>query len=97
MQMMDTILGLRGNKFTVADYPTIKNYIDNSFLLFKTLAPNRVTFSQMSKFVRNMLYFKDNKLIESEDIKNIFGESDFSEYIYKYQKQYEDGYVQKNK
>lgn len=95
MQMMDTILGLRGNKFTVADYPTIKNYIDNSFLLFKTLAPNRVTFSQMSKFVRNILYFKDNKLIESEDIKNLFGKLDFSEYIYKYQKQYEDGYVQK--
>ena len=95
MQIMDTILGLRGNKFTVVDYPTIKKYIDNSFLLFKTLAPNRVTFSQMSKFVRNMLYFKDNKLIESEDIKNIFGELDFFEYIYKYQKQYEDGYVQK--
>lgn len=95
MQIMDTILGLRGNKFTVVDYPTIKKYIDNSFLLFKTLAPNRVTFSQMSKFVRNMLYFKDNKLIESEDIKSIFGELDFFEYIYKYQKQYEDGYVQK--
>lgn len=96
MQIMDTTLGLQGNKFTVVDYPTIKKYIDNSFLLFKTLAPNRVTFSQMSKFVRNMLYFKDNKLIESEDIKNIFGELDFFKYIYKYQKQYEDGYVQKN-
>ena len=30
-----------------------------------------------------------------KDIKKIFDEPDFSEYIYKYQKQYEDGYVQK--
>ena len=95
MQMIDMILGMSGNKFNSSDYSNIKKYIDSSFSLFKTLAPNRVTFSQMSKYVRYMLYLNDNKLIEAEDIKNIFGEFDFFEYIYRYQKQYEDGYVQK--
>lgn len=96
MQMIDMVLGKSGNKFNSLDFSNIKKYIDNSFSLFKTLAPNRVTFSQMSKYVRYMLYLKENKLIEAENIKNIFGELEFSEYIYRYQKQYEDGYVQKN-
>lgn len=97
MQMIDVVLGKGGNKFSPSDYSNIKKYIDNSFSLFKTLAPNRVTFSQMSKYVRYMLYLKENKLIEAEDIKNIFGDIDFFEYTYRYQKQYEDGYVQKKR
>ena len=95
MQMMDMILELYRNKFITSDYPYIKKYIDDSFVLFKTLAPNRVTLSQVLKYVKYMLCFTEKKLIESEDIKKIFDEPDFSEYIYKYQKQYEDGYVQK--
>jgi len=97
MQMIDVVLGKGGNKFSPSDYSNIKKYIDNSFSLFKTLAPNRVTFSQMSKYVRYMLYLKENKLIEAEDIKNIFSDIDFFEYTYRYQKQYEDGYVQKKR
>lgn len=95
MQIMDMILSLRGTKFTPTDYPKIKEYIDIAFSLFKTLAPNRVTFSQMSKYIRYMLCFKDNKMIESEDIKGLFAGPDFLEYLYRYQKQYGDGYVQK--
>lgn len=95
MQMIDMVLGNSGHKFSSSDNSNIKKYIDDSFSLFKTLAPNRVTFSQMSKYVRYMLYLKENKLIEAEDIKNIFGNVDFFEYICRYQKQYEDGYVQK--
>ena len=44
-----------------------------------------------------MLYFCEKQVIDTTAIKNIFSGPDNIGYIYKYQDQYKDGYVQKIK
>jgi hypothetical protein len=70
-------------------------YLNDCFSLFKTLAPNRVTFSLMTYYTKYMLYFCEKQVIDTTVIKNIFSGPDNIGYIYKYQDQYKDGYIQK--
>ena len=85
-----------GNKFNIdSNQDIIQKYIDRAFILFKTLAPNRVTFSQLAKYVKYKLYLNYNLLIDTEDIKELFSKIEFTKYIFKYQNQYNDGYIQK--
>ncbi len=72
-------------------------YLNDCFSLFKTLAPNRVTFSMMTYYTKYMLYFCEKQVIDTTVIKNIFSGPDNIGYIYKYQDQYKDGYIQKIK
>lgn len=72
----------------------MQKYIDSAFPLFKTLAPNRVTFSQLAKYVKYNLYLHYDLLIDTDDIKELFSKSEFVQYIFRYQNQYNDGYIQ---
>ena len=76
---------------------TFDKYLNDCFSLFKTLAPNRVTFSLMTYYTKYMLYFYEKQVIDTTVIKNIFSRPDNISYIYKYQDQYKDGYIQKVK
>ncbi|WP_282142792.1 hypothetical protein [Cellulophaga baltica] len=70
-------------------------YIKQSFNLFKTLAPNRVTVSQAANYTKYMLYLNDNISVGYEFILNKLSEQD--KFIFKYQEQYKDGYIQLKK
>jgi hypothetical protein len=72
----------------------IKSYIFDSFNFFKTIAPNRVTSSQAFFFTKYMLYLKDSVLVGETYIKRIMIEKFSSIFVYKYQTQYRDGYIQ---
>lgn len=72
------------------------SYIDESFNLFKTLAPNRVTASQAANYAKYKLYFNDNIKIGYQFVLNSLSEQkEDSKFIFKFQEQYKDGYIQK--
>ncbi|AZJ35806.1 hypothetical protein [Tenacibaculum singaporense] len=73
----------------------INSYIEDSFTRFKTLAPNRVTLSQAIQYTKYNLFLKDEIPVEYKFIENHIKEHSKGKYIYKYQSQYGDGYVQK--
>ncbi|WP_198151459.1 hypothetical protein, partial [Formosa algae] len=72
-------------------------YIKQSFGLFKTLAPNRVTFSQAANYTKYMLYLNDDIKVGYQFILNKLSEKDQDIFIFKYQEQYRDGYIQLKK
>lgn len=72
-------------------------YIKQSFGLFKTLAPNRVTVSQAANYTKYMLYLNDDIKVGYQFILNKLSEKDQDIFIFKYQEQYKDGYIQLKK
>ncbi len=76
-------------------YKCIDNYIDESFLLFKTLAPNRVTSSQAFTFAKYSFYFNEKLCVTTKYLERIIQERFAEKYIYKFQQRYGDGYIQK--
>lgn len=69
-------------------------HIENSFDLFKTLAPNRVTASQATNYTKYKLYFNDNIKVGYQYILGKLSEKEQDKFIFKYQEQYQDGYIQ---
>lgn len=69
-------------------------HIENSFDLFKTLAPNRVTASQAANYTKYKLYFNDNIKVGYQYILGKLSEKVQDKFIFKYQEQYQDGYIQ---
>jgi len=69
-------------------------YIEDSFKLFETLAPNRVTASQAANYTKYKLYFDDHIKVGYDFILNKLSEKEQDKFIFKYQEQYQDGYIQ---
>lgn len=76
---------------------TLFKYIENSFELFKTLAPNRVTASQAANYAKYKLYFDENIKVGYQFILSELSKKEQDKFIFKYQEQYKDGYIQKIK
>lgn len=70
-------------------------HIEDSFELFKTLAPNRVTASQAANYTKYKLYFDDKIKVGYQYILGKLSEKEQGQFIFKYQEQYHDGYIQK--
>lgn len=70
-------------------------YINKSFDLFKTLSPNRVTASQAINYTKYQLYFLDKIKVDYTYILDKLFEMKSDNLIFKYQEQYQDGYLQK--
>ena len=66
-----------------------------SFDHFKTIAPNRVTFSVFAAFAKYTLLQNKLIVVEATDIKNIYLPSVADKYVFMYQRYYEDGFIQK--
>lgn len=73
----------------------INEYIHESFNFFKTLAPNRVTASQAIVFTKYKLYCRDHIRVGQKFIESHLIENSQSIFVYKFQEQYNDGYIQK--
>lgn len=94
MRAMDTVYGnVCGQRWKIKD--VIQTNLEVSFELFKTLAPNRVTFSSFADYTRYVAFFDYKTAVDTFDIQNSFAVGDFPAYIYKYQDIYKDGYIQK--
>jgi hypothetical protein len=70
-------------------------YVSDSFKFFRTLAPNRVTSSQAINYTKYKLYLKDLIRTEYQFIFRKLSEKEQDQFIFKYQEQYQDGYIQK--
>lgn len=75
----------------------LKSYLEESFHLFKTFAPNRVTFSVFSNYAKWRLFKETDYAIDVDDMVKGFLKRNEDEYIFKFQKFYNDGYIQKTK
>jgi hypothetical protein len=86
---------------TMGTYPEMENiyeridgYLRESFLLFKTLAPNRVTSSQAFTFIKYSFYNNEKICVSEQFLARVLQEELNNKYIYKYQQRYGDGYIQ---
>jgi len=96
MKMIDYVFDLKKQKYTKdADNNFIK-CLEDSFTLFKTLAPNRITFSLFASYTKQILFWNNSVIVDTENIKKAFDLKKVSNYIFKYQEHYKDGYIQKN-
>ena len=81
--------------YQTENYVILQQCINDCFNYFTTIAPNRTTFSLVANYCKYWLYWQHSIIIDINDIKSLF-ENDLSVYyIYKYQAQYKDGYIQK--
>lgn len=82
-------------QYTSAMEGTLIGYLNGCFDLFKTIAPNRTTFSLAANYCKYMLFWKDKIILDNDDIMSLLNYQLSKYYIYKYQAQYKDGYIQK--
>lgn len=75
----------------------LKSYLEESFHLFKTFAPNRVTFSVFANYAKWKLFEETSYSIDVDDIVKGFLKRNEDKYIFKFQKFYNDGYIQKTR
>ena len=73
----------------------LSSYLNESFQLFRTFAPNRVTFSVFANYAKWKLYDETSKVVDVDDIVKGFLKRNADKYIFKFQKFYNDGYIQK--
>ena len=76
---------------------TFIEYLNQCFDLFKTIAPNRTTFSLAANYCKYMLLWNNQIMLDNEEIVSLLNRELSIYYIYKYQAQYKDGYIQKRK
>ena len=97
MKMIDFVFEMQNRRYTKQADDDFLRCLEDSFVLFKTLAPNRITFSLFTNYTKQMLFWNHSVIVDTEDVKRAFELKRVSNYIYKYQEQYKDGYVQKIK
>lgn len=80
------------------DEEAIKKRVDavisDSFEHFKTIAPNRVTASQAIAYTQYFLFLKESIKTGKPFIRRLLSDEFTNKFIYKYQPQYRDGYIQ---
>lgn len=79
------------------NFNLIDNYINESFSLFKTLAPNRVTASQAILYTCFMMLFKEKKIVNFCTIKNYLSSKENTSFIFDWYKTENDGSIRRKK
>lgn len=95
MKMINFVFDAQKQRFTKEIDAEFEKCLNDSFLLFKTLAPNRVTFSLFAYYTKQILFWNNIGVVDTENIKKVFERKQIPNYIYKYQEHYKDGYIQK--
>lgn len=86
--------GIENEQSEEAIKKLVKAVILDSFEHFKTIAPNRVTASQAISFTQYFLFLKHNIKTGRPFIRRLLSEEFTDNFIYNYQPQYQDGYIQ---
>lgn len=97
MRMLNDIYGLKKSVWDNTKLDIIKKYLEESISLFRTLAPNRITYSLFVLYLKYNSFMKDGLVIDEYDVRNLLESQRIPLYILKYQSQYKDGYIQKLK
>lgn len=99
MKLFDIVYdGVNDGKLDeTAEDQYLTRYLEESFTLFKTFAPNRVTFSVFANYAKWKMYEETACAIDVNDIMKGFLKRNSDKYIFKFQKFYNDGYIQRIK
>lgn len=73
----------------------LEDALTYSFDHFKTMAPNRVTFSVFAAFAKYDLLQNKQMVVETANIKDNYLPSVADRYVFMYQQYYNDGFIQK--
>ena len=73
----------------------LTDVLDYCFEHFKTIAPNRVTYSVFAAFAKYIMFLKKGTIVEESVIKSVFLPSVADKYIFMYQNYYSDGFIQR--
>lgn len=95
IRIFDYIDNYDAKLYTSVMEETLIGYINRCFDLFKTIAPNRATFSLAANYCKYMLLWNNRVILDNSDLVALFDHKLSMYYIYKYQAQYKDGYIQK--
>lgn len=95
MKMINDIYELKQNDWSISNISLLEKYLGEGFSLFKTLAPNRITYSMFVSYLKYSLLIQDKEVIDEEDVRKIFETNVLPSYILKIQVQFKDGYIQK--
>ncbi|WP_455085905.1 hypothetical protein [Prevotella nigrescens] len=95
MSILNRQYSLNAKACTYIDIEMFVRYLENCFKTFKTIAPNRTTFSIASNYCKYSFLWNNATILEINYIKKLFETQLKDFYIYKYQNQYRDGYIQK--
>lgn len=80
------------SKNIVDELTDVLNYC---FDHFKTIAPNRVTYSVFAAFAKYLMLLKRNTIVEESVIKSVFLPLVADKFIFMYQNYYSDGFIQR--
>ena len=97
VKIFDSIEFRDAKQYTSEMEVTLIGYLNQCFELFKTIAPNRTTFSLAANYCKYMLLWKNRVILDNGDMVSLLNSQLSKYYIYKYQAQYKDGYIQKRK
>ena len=97
VRIFDYIDVCDAKQYTSTMERTFIEYLNQCFDLFKTIAPNRTTFSLAANYCKYMLLWNNQIMLDNEEIVSLLNRELSIYYIYKYQAQYKDGYIQKRK
>lgn len=93
--LMSEVYSIKASYVDKSDIILVKKYIDESFRLFKTMAPNRVTASQAIIYSCFLMLFKEEKIIDPCDIQKYLSGKENREYIFDWYKTENDGFIRK--
>jgi hypothetical protein len=80
-----------------SNFELIANYLEKSFILFKTSAPNRVTASQAILYTCYMLLFQEKKVVNFSTIQDYLNSKENTKFIYDWYKTEQDGSIRRRK
>lgn len=77
------------------DENVFNEYLSDCYRMYKTMAPNRVTFSMASNYIRYNLLWGKGCALEEDQMKKLLEDEYKDKFIFRFQNQYKDGYIQK--
>lgn len=95
--LINEIYDVKANQVGEEDIELMEQYILESFFLFKTMAPNRVTASQAMLYTCFMMLFKEKKIINFCTLGQYLNSKKNTKFIFEWYKTEQDGSIRRKK
>jgi len=93
--IINIIYDINAKEIQKSNLILVEKYIDESFSLFKTIAPNRVTASQAVLYTCYMMLFKENIIVNFCTIKQYLSSKNNQKFIFDWYKTENDGSIRR--
>lgn len=96
-EIVSIIYNIDSKKIKNSDLILIDKYIEESFILFKTIAPNRVTASQAILYTCYMMLFREGIVVNFCTIQQYLYSKENTKFIFEWYKTENDGSIRRKK